>query len=114
MNKQIDQLSMETSTALSNYHWPGNIRELENVIERAVILTQGQTLQVPLAELTRPTEVVSDSVIPLDVAERRLILHALNEAKWVIGGPTGAAARLGMKRTTLQGKMRKLGISRPS
>jgi formate hydrogenlyase transcriptional activator len=114
MNKQIDRLSIETRTALSNYHWPGNIRELENVIERAVILTQGRTLQVPLAELTHPTEIVSGSIVPLNVAERQLILHALNEARWVIGGPTGAAARLGMKRTTLQGKMRKLDISRPS
>ena len=114
MNKHIDALPMKTRTALSNYHWPGNIRELENVIERAVILTQGRTLQVPLAEFERPTEVLSGSVIPLDVAERQLILHALNEAKWVIGGPAGAAARLGMKRTTLQGKMRKLNISRRS
>ena len=84
------------------------------MIERAVILTQGRTLQVPLAEFERPTEVLSGPVIPLDVAERQLILHALNEAKWVIGGPAGAAARLGMKRTTLQGKMRKLNISRRS
>lgn len=114
MNKQIDGLSMETRTALSNYHWPGNIRELENVIERAVILTQGRTLQVPLAELKRPTEVVPGFIIPLDVAERQLIVHALNQTRWVIGGPSGAAARLGMKRTTLQGKMRKLNIIRPS
>ncbi len=114
MNKQIDRLSVEAISVLSKYSWPGNIRELQNVIERAVILSQGRTLQVPVAELKHPTEVMSGSVVPLDVAERQLILHALMEARWVIGGPAGAAARLGMKRTTLQGKMRKLGISRLS
>ena len=89
MNKQIDALSLEARTALSNYHWPGNIRELENVIERAVILTQGRTLQVPLSELKRSTEIVSDSVIPLDVAERQLTLRALNETRWVIAAQPG-------------------------
>lgn len=114
MNKQIDEISAEAGMALSQYHWPGNIRELENIIERAVILSQGRTLHVPIAELRRPTELPAGTIIPLDAAERDLIVRALQHTKWVIGGPTGAAAQLGMKRTTLQGKMRKHNISRPS
>ncbi len=114
MHKHIDDISAEAVLALSTYHWPGNIRELENVIERAVILTQGKTLRVPIAELRRPADTVSDAVIPLEEAERALICRALQHTKWVVGGPAGAAARLGMKRTTLQGKMRRLNITRPS
>jgi formate hydrogenlyase transcriptional activator len=101
-------------TTLSKYHWPGNIRELENLIERSVILSQGPDLHVPLGELEAPTVMVPNEATTLEAAEREHILRILRETNWVIGGPSGAAARLGMKRTTLQSKIRKLGISRQS
>ncbi|WP_413933591.1 sigma 54-interacting transcriptional regulator [Nitrospira sp. BLG_1] len=113
MDKTIDTIPTETLTALSRYSWPGNIRELENLIERAVILTQGTALYVPLAELKQRT---GDGIPPpatLEETEREHILRILKSTKWVIGGPTGAAAQLGMKRTTLQSKMQRLGIARP-
>jgi formate hydrogenlyase transcriptional activator len=113
MDKAIDTIPTETITALSRYDWPGNIRELENLIERAVILTQGAVLYVPLPEL-RPR--VGDEVLSpatLEETERQHIVRILKSTKWVIGGPTGAAAQLGMKRTTLQSKMQRLGIVRP-
>ena len=104
-------------TALSRYHWPGNIRELENFIERAVILTRGSSLTVPLSELkARRAANAGDApqLSTLEDAEREHIRHALQQANWLVGGPAGAAARLGMKRTTLQSKMAKLGIERPA
>ncbi len=113
MDKTIDTIPTETVTALSRYDWPGNIRELENLIERAVILTQGTALYVPLAEL-KPR--AGDEIPPpatLEETERQHILSILKSTKWVISGPTGAAAQLGMKRTTLQSKMQRLGIARP-
>jgi len=113
MDKTIDTIPTETITALSSYNWPGNIRELENLIERAVILTQGTALYVPLAELKQRA---GDGIPPpatLEETEREHILKVLKSTKWVIGGPTGAAAQLGMKRTTLQSKMQRLGIARP-
>jgi formate hydrogenlyase transcriptional activator len=114
MRKQIHDIPVEAQRALARYHWPGNIRELENVIERAVILTPGTTLQVPIHELQRAAKVSSDSILSLEEAERAAIARALEQTNWIVGGPAGAAAKLGMKRTTLQGKMRKLNISRPS
>ena len=114
MNKQIEQIPSETMAALSRYHWPGNVRELENLIERAVILSPGVELHVPLAELKAPAREGAQPVTTLEAAERDHIVRALQVANWVIGGPTGAAAKLGMKRTTLQSKMQKLGISRPT
>ena len=114
MKKKIEMISAETMTALSRYHWPGNIRELENLIERSVILSQGPDLHVLIGELKAPAKAASDGDATLETAERKHILHALQEARWVIGGPSGAAARLGMKRTTLQSKIQKLGISRQS
>jgi formate hydrogenlyase transcriptional activator len=113
MNRQIDSIATESLTALSRYHWPGNVRELENLIERAVILSMGPELHVPLAELNVPVQ-QSPRITTLIAAERDLILRALQEAHWVIGGPGGAATKLGMKRTTLQSKMQKLGIPRPT
>jgi len=112
MNKRIETIPAETMTTLSRYHWPGNIRELENLIERSVILSQGPNLRVPLGELKVTATTVPDGGATLEAAERKHILRALREANGVIGGPSGAAARLGMKRTTLQSKMQKLGISR--
>jgi formate hydrogenlyase transcriptional activator len=114
MNKQIERIPSETMTTLSRYHWPGNVRELENLIERAAILSPGVELHVPLAELKTTASEVDQPVTTLEAAEREHILRALQAAKWVISSPSGAAAKLGMKRTTLQSKMQKLGISRPS
>ncbi len=114
MNKLIESIPAETMSVLSKYHWPGNIRELENLIERSVILSQGPELHVPLGELKAPVTAAVHTVTTLEAAEREHILRALRETNWVIGGPSGAAARLGMKRTTLQSKMQKLGITRLS
>ncbi len=111
MNKRIETIPAGAMTALAKYHWPGNIRELENLIERSVILSQGPDLHVPLGELKAPTAAALNGAATLEAAEREHILRVLRETKWVIGGPSGAAARLGMKRTTLQSKIRKLGIS---
>lgn len=113
MDKRVDTVPTEIMNALTRYHWPGNIRELENLIERAVILSQGTELRVPLGELKSASSEGPQAVGTLDAMEREHILRALRESKWVIGGPSGAAAKLGMKRTTLQSKMRKLGIARP-
>src|SRR5438445_12085919 len=103
--------------ALVRYPWPGNVRELQNVIERAVILSPGPSLQVPLSELqpaAAPAPAPAAAAVTLADAEREHILGALRETAWVVGGPKGAAARLGMKRSTLQKKMKKRGISRPN
>ena len=114
MNKHIETIPTDTMTALSRYHWPGNVRELENLIERAVILSQGTELHVPLPELKATAIEGTSFVTTLEAAEREHIVRALQAAKWVIGGPSGAAVKLGMKRTTLQSRMQKLGISRSS
>ena len=111
MRKRIETIPTETLTALCHYPWPGNIRELENLIERSVILSQGPDLRVTLGELKAQATAASDGAVTLEAAERDHILRALREADGVIGGPAGAAARLGMKRTTLQSRMKKLGIS---
>ena len=100
--------------ALAAYPWPGNVRELQNVIERAVILSTGTSLQVPLSDLQLSPQSSEPSVpaVTLADAEREHILSALEETGWVLGGPKGAAARLGMKRSTLQWKIKRLGISK--
>ena len=114
MKKRIETIPSEAMKALQNYSWPGNVRELENFIERAVILTQGPDLFVPIAELKRtPNNTTHSVTTTLEQAENEHILKALRETGWVIGGAAGAAARLGMKRTTLQSRMQKLGIARP-
>jgi formate hydrogenlyase transcriptional activator len=112
MNKRIEVIPAESMAALMEYHWPGNVRELENLIERAVILTQTSALYIPLTELRPARPDASASPKTLEEAEREHILRVLRETKGVIGGPNGAAARLGMKRTTLQSRMRKLKITR--
>jgi formate hydrogenlyase transcriptional activator len=109
MNKRITAIPAETMQALTRYHWPGNIRELQNFIERAVIVSPGPKLQAPIRELKRGPA-GAGSVVTLEAAERDAILRALRESGGRVGGGQGAAARLGMKRTTLQAKMRKLGI----
>jgi formate hydrogenlyase transcriptional activator len=112
MNKQIEHISPETMSALVLYPWPGNIRELQNFIERSVIVTSGDILQPPLASLTNAAEVQSVEAITLEDAERDHIRKALEQTRWVVAGPNGAAARLGIKRSTLYFRMQKLGISR--
>jgi len=100
--------------ALTGYHWPGNIRELQNLVERGVILTKGSSLEIPLTELKQASRNnLTSAANTLEAVERDHILRVLGEANWVIGGPSGAAARLGMNRTTLNHRMRKLGIFRP-
>lgn len=119
MGREIEHVPAATLTALTSYHWPGNIRELQNLIERAVILSNDGVLPNPLpAQMPRPVAAVAPAASPtgttLKDSERNLILRTLEAVGWVIGGPKGAAARLGLKRTTLIHKMQKLGISRPS
>jgi formate hydrogenlyase transcriptional activator len=113
MNKRIDLIPGEVMAALIRYDWPGNIRELQNFIERAVILSRGTMLLAPVTELKPKARRATVSPITLEQAESSHILHTLRETNWVIGGPKGAAARLGIKRTTLIGKMRRLRLSRP-
>jgi len=117
MKKPINSITVKAMTALSEYPWPGNVRELENFIERAVILSRGEELQLPLAELKQRAKSspapFHDGLATLEHAEREHIVRALGETDWVIGGPSGAAAKLGMKRTTLQSRIKKLGIARP-
>jgi formate hydrogenlyase transcriptional activator len=111
MNKSITSIPKRTMDGLMDWHWPGNVRELENFIERSVILTQGSVLVAPLGEL-RPIITTEKSVDEsLEVAEREHILRALRESHGQIGGPRGAAMRLGLKRTTLQSKLKQLGIN---
>ena len=114
MGKQIEYIPPETMSVLSAHSWPGNIRELQNFIERSVILTLGSELRAPLAELTRCLEEESVAATTLEEAERDHILKTLKHTGWVVAGPNGAAARLGMKRSTLYFRMQKLGISRSS
>jgi formate hydrogenlyase transcriptional activator len=114
MRKQIDHIPQEAMAALSSHTWPGNIRELQNFIERSVILSVGSELRAPLAEIKRSVETESMGAITLEEAERDHILKTLEYTRWVVAGPAGAAARLGMKRSTLYFRMQKLGISRSS
>jgi transcriptional regulator with GAF, ATPase, and Fis domain len=121
MGRQIEHIPAETMSALRMYQWPGNIRELQNVIERAVILSNSGVLPNPLpapgthdAVISPPAaSTATGASTTLRDSERTLILHTLKGVGWVIGGPKGAAAKLGLKRTTLIHKMQKLGISRP-
>jgi formate hydrogenlyase transcriptional activator len=136
MGRRIETIPTAVMDALIRYSWPGNVRELQNVIERAVILSKGASLQVPLSDLearghrleagaAKPESHTASAPGPealpagaangqtLADAERQHILTALSESHWVVGGSNGAAARLGLKRSTLVWKMKKLGLSRP-
>jgi formate hydrogenlyase transcriptional activator len=131
LNKTVIHIPVDAMEALTNYSWPGNVRELENLIERAVLLSPGKELRVPLAELKSGAQIPPASTDPtsfammpshagspsqiatLEEAERQHILRALRQTQWRIAGPKGAATLLAMKRTTLQARMRKLGIRRP-
>jgi formate hydrogenlyase transcriptional activator len=111
MNRHIETVSPQAMEALTSYSWPGNVRELQNFIERAVILSPGTSLRAPLDELTQETVQRSQTQLStLEEMERDHVLRALKESNWVTGGPKGAAAKLGMKRTTLAYRIRKLGI----
>jgi formate hydrogenlyase transcriptional activator len=112
MDKQIDEIPPETMSALTSYQWPGNIRELQNFIERSVIVSSGSVLRPPLASLKSSAEAESLGAVTLEQAEREHILKTLEQTRWVVAGPNGAAARLGIKRSTLYFRMQKLGISR--
>jgi formate hydrogenlyase transcriptional activator len=112
MDKQIEQIPPETMAALCSYQWPGNIRELQNFIERSVILSSGSVLRSPLASLVAAAETQNVEAVTLEQAERDHIRKILEQTRWVVAGPNGAAARLGMKRSTLYFRMQKLGISR--
>jgi len=112
MGKNIEAIPAEIMEILVNYSWPGNIRELRNIIERSVILTSGRRLTIPKDDLQQSPTPVAPTVLRMDDAERRHILDALDASNWVVGGPSGAAAMLGLKRSTLQSRMLKLGIER--
>jgi formate hydrogenlyase transcriptional activator len=112
MGKQIEHIPAETMSALRSYEWPGNIRELQNFIERSVILSDGVILRSPLAKLKSSPEAESPGATTLEEAERDHIRKTLESTRWVVAGPHGAAARLGIKRSTLYFRMQKLGISR--
>jgi transcriptional regulator with GAF, ATPase, and Fis domain len=110
LGKPVDRIPEETMDALRAYSWPGNVRELRNVIERAVILAESSTLRVPLAP---PPGSPPDAPRTLADAERQHILAALHKTGWRIRGPDGAAQLLGVKPTTLESRLKKLGIARP-
>jgi formate hydrogenlyase transcriptional activator len=114
MDKQIEHVPPEAMAALISYQWPGNIRELQNFIERSMILSSGSVLRLPLAELKSSFESESLEAITLEDAQREHIRKTLEQTHWVVAGPNGAAARLGIKRSTLYFRMQKLGISRLS
>jgi len=112
MGKQIEHIPAEALLALSSYDWPGNIRELQNFIERSVILSPGAVLRPPLQELKKSPTTAPPEAVTLEEAERDHICKTLQATRWVVAGPDGAASRLGIKRSTLYFRMQKLGISR--
>src|SRR5262249_13640540 len=118
MNKRIDTIPAAAMEAMAEYQWPGNVRELENFVERSVILSHDAELRLPLAELAWQKNVAiafsEPNFATLKAVEREHILRTPKETKWVIGGPKGAAARLGIIRTTLNSVVKRLGIARPS
>jgi transcriptional regulator with GAF, ATPase, and Fis domain len=111
--RQVDYIPQETMNALCSYLWPGNIRELQNLIERAVILSNDGVLPNPLPIVENENLSISSAPSTLKEIERDLILRTLEDHRWMVGGAAGAAAKLGLKRTTLIAKMQKFGISRP-
>jgi transcriptional regulator with GAF, ATPase, and Fis domain len=120
MGKQVDSIPPETMSAFQWYSWPGNIRELQNLVERAVILSRDGVFPNPLHK--RQTEPMIPSLhrprtfqssMTVEDSDRALLVETLEQVGWIVGGPRGAAAKLGLKRTTLLAKMRRLGISRP-
>jgi formate hydrogenlyase transcriptional activator len=113
MGKRIETVPTATMQKLVDWPWPGNVRELQNMIERGVILSRGFVLEIPLTELEQASMPVLNDGSTLQAFERQHILQALRDSGWVVGGPSGAAARLGLNRSTLNARMRKLEINRP-
>jgi formate hydrogenlyase transcriptional activator len=119
MGRQVDSIPPETMASFQWYSWPGNIRELQNLVERAVILSRDGVLPNPLQKTQTSATILSSnaqsssSSMTLEDSDRALIAETLEQAGWIVGGPHGAAAKLGLKRTTLLAKMRRMGISRP-
>jgi formate hydrogenlyase transcriptional activator len=109
MNRVIENIPGDTMMAIVNYSWPGNVRELENFVERSVILTEGTVLWAPLAELHAESSISGS--LSLEYSEREHIIRILRETGGLISGPSGAAQRLGLKRTTLQSKIERLAIT---
>jgi formate hydrogenlyase transcriptional activator len=114
LGKRVDRVAPETMSAFETYDWPGNVRELQNLVERAVILADGGVLPNPVPPVTRQAITAPPLPPTLRESERALIVSALEAVGWVIGGPHGAARRLGLNRTTLINRMKKLGIRRPA
>jgi formate hydrogenlyase transcriptional activator len=112
INRRVKTIPANTMRVLTEYDWPGNVRELQNFIERAVILSPGSELRAPLEDLDWSKQVAQPQPETLAQAEYGHILRALKESGWVVGGPRGAARKLGLKRTTLIGKIRRMGILR--
>lgn len=115
MKKDVEFVPQETMETLVRYSWPGNVRELQHFIERAVILSSGTVLEAPLSELKRAIQerqIAFKSPRTMEEIERESILQALHASHWVVGGPNGAAVKLGLKRTTLASRIEKLGLSR--
>ena len=111
VNRVVETIPPQAMEALTSYSWPGNVRELQNFIERSVILSPGSVLRPPVAELKQaPVQTPSSELSTLEEVEREHVLRAIRESNWVLGGPPGAAVRLGMKRTTLAYRIRKLNI----
>jgi formate hydrogenlyase transcriptional activator len=110
MNRCIETIPSQAMEVFVRYSWPGNVRELQNFIERAVILSPGASLRPPLAELKKAMQSRTSKLSTLEEVEREHVLRAIRESNWIIGGPNGAAIRLGMKRTTLAYRIRKLKI----
>jgi transcriptional regulator with GAF, ATPase, and Fis domain len=120
MGKQVESIPADTMASFQWYAWPGNVRELQNLVERAVILSRDGILPNPLQKRQREPIIPIlhhlrslESSMSLENSDRALIVETLEQARWIVGGPRGAAAKLGLKRTTLLAKMRRLGISRP-
>jgi transcriptional regulator with GAF, ATPase, and Fis domain len=112
MNRQVESVPEDTMRALVQYDWPGNVRELQNFVERAVVMSPGTVLRAPIECLSWSEQVAPTEPKTLAQAQFEYILQALKEANWVLGGPNGAATKLGLNRTTLIGKMHKLGLAR--
>ena len=112
VDKRIDTIPESTMQSLQRHPWPGNVRELQNFIERAVILSTGSILHAPLEDLKISADSQPEPVVTLRRVESSHIMKILRETNWVLGGPRGAAIRLGLKRTTLVSKMHKLGLTR--
>jgi formate hydrogenlyase transcriptional activator len=112
INRRVETIPASTIRVLTEYDWPGNVRELQNFIERAVILSPGTELRAPLEDLDWSKQIAQTQPETLAQTEYALIAKALKETGWKVGGPGGAARRLGLKRTTLIGRMRKIGLLR--